>query len=298
MRRTLICGLVAFGWASRLGAQPVPARDLWEFPLGAVFEPAAVAVEPGTGMWNPATIALKPGERLRFGVASLSAGAEQGVDGQVLGAGWRRASGVTLGMSIARASVAGLVRTEVDPQTVGDIQYNTTIVSLAAARLIVPHVTAGVSARYRSGRADVDARNAVAADLGVVADELPWNHARIAISSFLWRPGREIEDRPALLFAADARLFGSSAARETRLGFSYNGVNRGAREQGPFLSVRFDRLEGRAGWYETAAGARSVTRLRSGLALHYAQYVVSIAREEGAAGLRPVYQFSLSSILK
>lgn len=299
MRRVFMCGLVASVWAGVLGAQAVPARDLWEFPLGAVFEPAALAVEPGLGLWNPASMALKAGERIRLGVASLASGSDQGVDGKLFGATLRRSSGVTLGLSVARASVTGLVRTDSDPQTIGDdIQYNTTLVSFGAAREIIPHVTAGASVRYRNGRADVDKGSAVSADLGVILDELPWNHARVAISSFLWRPGREIEDRPALLVAADARVMGRTAQREARLGYSFNGVNRGAREQGPYFSGHLDHLEMRAGWFQTAAGARSVSRIRSGLAFHYGRYVVGIAREEGADGLGPVYQFSLSSLFK
>jgi hypothetical protein len=298
MRCTLTCGLVALLWAPRLHAQAVPARDLWEFPLGAVFEPAALAVEPGAGLWNPATMHLPPGDRLRLGVASLAAGAAQGVDGQLISVAVQRRSGVTVGLSVARASVAGLLRTDSDPQTIGDIPYAATMISAQAARVLVPHVTVGAAVRYRTGTADQDSRTAVAADLGVVADELPWNHARIAIASFLWRPGREVDDRPALLAAADARIAGARTAREARLGYSYNGVNRGAREHGPFVSGRLDWLEARAGWYQTAAGASSVSRVRTGLALHYARYVVSIAREEGASSLGPVYQFSLSSILR
>lgn len=298
MRRMLICGLVACGWASKLSAQAVPARDLWEFPLGAVYEPAALAVEPGVGLWNPATMALKASDRIRLGVASLAAGSDQGVDGQLFGATYRRASGTSLGVSVARASVTGLLRTDSDPQTIGDIPYNSMMLSIGAAREVIPHVTAGVAVRYRSGRSDVDKGRAIAADLGVVVDDLPWNHARVALSSFLWRPGREIQDRPALLMAADARVLGPLAMREARLGYSYNGVNRGAHEQGPYLSGRLDRLEGRAGWFQTSAGARSVSRIRSGLSFHYGRYVVGLAREEGAAGLSPVYQFSLSSIFQ
>lgn len=294
----LICGLVACGWAGRLGAQAVPARDLWEFPLGAVYEPAALAVEPGVGLWNPATMRLKAGERLRLGVVSLSAGSDQGVDGQLFGATYRRPSGVTLGLSVARANVAGLLRTDSDPQTIGDIPYNSTLISVGAARELVSHLTAGVAVRYRSGHADIDRGRAIAADLGIVADELPWNHARVALSSFLWRPGREIQDRPAMLVAADARVMGPTALREVRLGYSYNGVNRGAHEQGPYVAGRLDRIEGRAGWFQTAAGARSVSRIRSGLSFHYGRYVVGLAREEGAAGLGPVYQFSLSSLFQ
>ncbi|WP_353264966.1 hypothetical protein [Gemmatimonas sp.] len=298
MRRTLICGLAAFGWAIRLGAQPVPARDLWEFPLGALFEPPALASEPGAGLWNPATIAVPKGERMRIGVASLATGNAQGVDGQLLAAAWRRASGATIGVSLARAAVGGLVRTDSDPQSVGTIAYNTTLVSLTASRELVPHLTAGAAIRWRNGQSDQLSRNAVAADFGAVLHDLPWRDARVALSSFLWRPGREIEDRPSVMAAADLRLIGVSRIREVRLGYSENAVNRGARERGPFVSGRFGLVEGRAGVMRTSAGAASITRMRTGLALYFARYVVGVAREEGLAGLGPVYQFTLSSLIK
>lgn len=298
MRRLLICGIAACCWARGLAAQPVPARDLWEFPLGAILEPAALAAEPGAGLWNPAASALRPGERIRLGVASMSTGAQQGVDGQLLSASFRRASGTTFGFSVARTSVAGLVRTDSDPQSVGEISYASVLVSATAAKTVLPHVTAGLAVRWREGRADQEVKTAIAADLGVVVHDLPWQNARLAFSSFLWRPGREIDDRPAFVAAVDARLVGDSAARELRLGLSQNNVNRGATERGPFLSGRLDRLEVRAAIVRASAGGSAVTRIRSGLAVYYARYVVGVAREEGISGLGPVYQFTLSSILK
>lgn len=294
----LICGLAAFGWASMLGAQPVPARDLWEFPLGAIYEPPALAGEPGAGLWNPATAALPAGSRYRVGVASLSAGSAQGVDGQLLSASVRRSSGTTIGVSLARAAVSGLVRTDSDPQSVGDIPYHTHLLSLSAARQIVPHLTVGAAARWRSGRSDQRTGSATAADLGAVLHDLPWRNARVAISSFLWRPGREIEDRPSLLAAADVRVAGAGRTREARVGYSQSAVNRGVHERGPFVSGRLDRIEGRAAYVRASAGGGTMSRLRSGLALHYARYVVGIAREEGISGLGPVYQFTLSSFIK
>jgi hypothetical protein len=303
MRRMLICGRAALGLvcmllAASLQAQPVPARDLWEFPLGAVYEPPALAVEPGAGLWNPATLVVPTNERFRLGVASLASAGAQGVDGQVLSGAWRRPGGTSLGLSIARAAVAGLVRTDSDPQSVGTIPYGTTLVSLAAAREIVPHLTAGVAARWRHGRADERAGSAVAADLGAILHDLPWRNARVAVSSFLWRPGREIEDRPAVLAAADFRVAGDSRTREARFGYSESAVNRGARERGPFLSGRFDHVEARLGYVRADAGGVSFTRIRSGLSLYYARYVVGVAREEGISGLGPVYQFTLSSLIQ
>ncbi|HEY0931507.1 MAG TPA: hypothetical protein VGE27_16410 [Gemmatimonas sp.] len=298
MRRILICGLAAFGWASRLEAQAVPARDLWEFPLGAIYEPPALASEPGAGLWNPATIALRPGERYRFGVASLAAGSAQGVDGQLLSGAMRRESGTTLGLSVARAAIGGLVRTDTDPQAVGDIPYATWLVSVTGARELVPHLTVGAAVRWRYGRADQVTGNALAADLGAVLHDLPWRNARVAVSSFLWRPGREIDDRPALLTAADLRVAGTTTEREVRAGFAYDNVNRGAQEAGPFVSARRDRVEARLAHLRTDVGGESVNRLRFGLSLYYARFAVGVAREEGVSGLGAVYQFTLSSIIK
>lgn len=297
MRRKFLCGLAAFAWASGLSAQTVPARDLWEFPLGSVFEPAALASEPGGGLWNPASTRLAGPDRWRFGVASLSSTSDQSVDGQLLAATFRKASGVSFGASVARSAVASILRTETDPQGLGDVPYSTLLASFSAARDIMPHVTAGVAARYREGRADRIVNHAFAADLGVIVHSLPLRDARIAVSSFLWRPGREIDDRPAILAAADARLMGTSE-RETRLGISYNGVNRGAKELGPFLSWRFDRVDLRGAYLRTTASGRTVSRLRWGMALHYARYVVGVAREEGASELGPLYQFTLSSLIR
>lgn len=294
MRRKFLCGLAAFAWAPGLAAQAVPARDLWEFPLGAVLEPAALASEPGGGLWNPATTRLSAGERWRVGVASIASSADQSVDGQLISASYRRASGATFGLSFARTAVASLIRTETDPTRVGDVPYSSLLVSATAARDLLPHVTAGISLRYREGRADREVNNALAADLGVVLHSLPVRDARIAVSSFLWRPGREIQDRPAMLAAGDLRLMGVTD-RETRLGYSYNGVNRGAKEQGPFVSWRFDRVDLRAAYLQTSASGRQVSRIRTGIALHYARYVVGVGREEGASGLGPLYQFTLST---
>ncbi len=296
MRRKVLCGLAIVLWAPGLRAQAVPARDLWEFPLGAVLEPAALAVEPGGGLWNPATLGLGPSARWRAGVASVSSSADQSVEGQLLALSIRRSSGQLFGVSVARTGVASLIRTETDPTKVGDVPYSSLLLSLTAANELVPHLTAGVALRYREGRADRTVNNALAADFGVVLHDLTSRDVRVAVSSFLWRPGREIQDRPAFLAAADVRLMGVKD-RETRFGYSFNGVNRGAKEDGPFLAWRFDRMELRGAYLRTVASGRQVNRVRSGVALHYARYVVGVAREEGASGLGPLYQFTLSSLL-
>lgn len=298
MRRVLLGCLSVLLLPLAADGQSVPARDLLEFPLGAILEPPALAAEAGSGLWNPAMTILEPTARMRFGVTSLAAGSAQGVDGQLLAAAWRRASGTTVAVSLARAAIGGLVRTESDPQSIGTIPYATTMASLTLGRELLPHLSAGVAARWRVGQADQVSRQAVAADVGVVLHDLPLANARVAVSSFLWRPGREIEDRPAVLAAADIRVAGSTLERQTRLGYTLHGVNRGAREQGVFLAGRLDRLELQAAYLAADAGARSVSRLRTGLTLFYNRFAVGIGREEGVSGLGPVYQFTLRSVIQ
>ncbi|MEO7361492.1 MAG: hypothetical protein ABI120_14255, partial [Gemmatimonadaceae bacterium] len=279
-------------------AQPVPARDLWQFPLGAVLEPAAIAIEAGSGIWNPASVAMPADTRLRLGVASLLFSANQGVEGQLIGAAWRRPSGTTLGLSVARAQVGGLIETDDSPQPKGSLTYNSTLISGTVARQVIPHLRVGVAARYREGRTDLVVRSAIAADLGVIIDSVTKHNIRFALSSFLWRPGQERDDQPIFLSAIDARVFTNPKVPDFRLGYSRNVAKGGTGEHGPFASVRYGPIEGRGALVITTAyGARDL-RARSGLALHYARYVVGIGREEGIGGLGPLYQFTLSSVVK
>ena len=299
MRRKFLCGLAATLAALPLRAQPVPARDLWEFPLGAILQPAALSADPAVGLWNPAVHSLGPNEQLRVGVTSLSATTQQGVDGQVAALAWRRPNNATLGFSIARSSIEGIVRTDTDPQAIGEIPYSTLLLSVSSTRELLPGVTVGLAARWREGRVDQETRNAIAADFGVVVRDFPIRDARVAVSSFLWRPGREIEDRPALLAAVDGVVHRSArGTQEIRAGYSFNIVNRGTRQTGPYVLARVDRLEANVAVLASAVAGRRVNRVRSGLALRYARYIVGIGREEGISGLGPIYQFTLSSMLR
>ncbi len=297
MRSLLSCGFPALLLVGTLAAQPIPARDLLEFPLGAVFEPAALAAEPGAGLWNPAAGMLRRGDRWRFSVTALTTAQDQGVAGQLLSAAWRRPSGVTFGASVARSAVSNILRTDTDPQTLGEVPYSSLLASFSASRDVLPNVTIGAAARWRQGSAEGDVRHAVAGDLGILVHDLPWRSARVAVSSFLWRPGREIDDRPAILAAVDARVTGR-ATRDLRLGYSYNGVNRGARESGVFSVLNLDLVEARAALLRTSLAGRSLTRIRYGIGLRFAQYAVGIAREEGVSGLGPLYQYSFSTTLR
>lgn len=307
MRRKLLCGLAATtAWlciSAAAEAQPVPARDLWDFPLGAVGAPAALAVEAGVGLWNPATMALPADMRWRAGVASLSTGVDQGVEGQLLGLSVRRVSGLSLGLSVARAAVTGLVRTETDPQSLGSLRYESWLASVTAARPVTDWLTVGVAARWRQGRAEREVRSAVAADLGAIARYAPWWDARLAIGSFLWRPGREVDDRPIVTLAADARVLGTDVLREVRVGVAAQRATRGqvnltTREFGPFASGRYGPVEARVALPTVRSGSERLARVRFSLALHLARFQVGVGREDANVGLGPLYQFTFSSFGK
>jgi len=298
MRRKFLCGLAAALWGPVLAAQPVPARELWQFPLGAVLEPAALASEAGTGLWNPASVSMPADSRFRVGVAWLSASVSQSVESFLVGASWRGPSGYTLGVSVARAAVGGLVRTDNDPTSVGNIDYNSSLVSATVARQVIPHLTIGFSARFREGRTDLLIRSAIAGDLGLRVDSLTSHHLQIGLSSFLWRPGRERDDQPIFLAAGDARLFARNDWPDIRLGYARGATSGGAREHGPYLSARTGPLEVRGALVITRAYGERDLRARSGLTLHLKRYIVGIGREEGIGGLGPLYQFTLSSLVK
>ena len=303
MRRKLLCGLVtasALLGGSAAAAQPVPARDLWDFPLGAVGAPAALASEAGVGLWNPAMMALPADVRWQAGVASLATGVAQGVEGQLVGASLRRPGGMTIGVSIARTAVGDLVRTETDPQSLGTLRYESWLASVSAARPVTEWLTAGIAARWRQGRAERDVRSALAADVGMVATRASWRDARLAVGTFLWRPGREAEDRPLVTAAADVRVVGSGPLAEARFGLAAQGATRGqvvltTQEIGPFASARIGPLEARAALPSVRGGDERLTRVRFALAVHLRRFVVGVAREDANVGLGSLYQFTFST---
>lgn len=289
-----------------LRAQTVPARDLWDFPLGAVGAPAALAVDAGVGLWNPAMMGLPESMRWRAGVASLSTGVDQGVEAQLVGVSYRRDNGVSLGLSVARAAVSGLIRTDTDPQSLGSLAYESHVTSLTVTRTVLPWLTVGTAARWRHGRAERDVRSALAADIGVLAHApaavaRPLRDARVALGTFLWRPGREPEDRTLVTLAADARALGRSGTAELRLGVAAQGSTRGQRDRstsefGPIASGRLGPVEARiAVPFVRGSEQDGLTRVRFSLALHLSRFTVGVGREDANVGLGPLYQFSFSA---
>ena len=63
-------------------------------------------------------------------------------------------------------------------------------------------------------------------------------------------------------------------------------------------SARTRMFELRGGLARQSAYGFSTTRLRLGLGLRYARYLVGVAREEGTAGLGSTYQFLLTTVFR
>ena len=81
-----------------LRAQQVPGRDLYQFPLGTLAEPGAMASAAGGGFWNPATIALPEGDRLLLAATALNTPIEQAVSAQLATVAYRVTNRFTAGL--------------------------------------------------------------------------------------------------------------------------------------------------------------------------------------------------------
>ncbi|HET7456218.1 MAG TPA: hypothetical protein VFJ74_01100 [Gemmatimonadaceae bacterium] len=285
---------------SVLEAQRVPGRDLFEFPIGAMAEPPALAQQSGVAFWNPAAAAVPPGQRVRLGIAALATPADQSVSAQLVGVAVQLPNFVTAALSVARAGVGDLVRTESDPQSLGTLNYSSSIYSAIVARRSPAHVVSGLAVRYRTGELDGLRRGAVGLDGGVLVDSLLGRRdVRLAASSFLWRPANQADERATMSLAADARLGGDGAQRETRAGYGFSLTEGGAREHYGVGTARYGPWVGRVGLARATTFSESNWRLRLGVGVYYARYVVGVARESGGeAGLPAIYQFSLSSSIK
>jgi hypothetical protein len=294
MRLNDFCAWCALVVPIAAEGQGIPGRDLLEFPLGSLAEGAALSTATGDGFRNPAALALGPAMRARFTVSSLTTGPDQAVAGQIAAVAYRLPRDLTVGLSMARAAVSGIVRTGDDPQPLGeDVPYGTLVLSAQGARAVTRHVTAGVALRYLQGELDRARRDGVGVDAGVVAGDLLGIDGRAAVATFLWCPGGSAGDEPALTGAVDARVLGGDSLRQVRAGYAYSHTARLSREHYVSLSGRAGPLEGRLGVARTYAASRGVTRPRLAIGLHHARYVVSVAREESPYGLSPVYHFTL-----
>ncbi|MDQ8154741.1 MAG: hypothetical protein P3B98_08760, partial [Gemmatimonadota bacterium] len=68
MRRCALLMMAGVLLPGSLRAQLVPGRDLLSFPLGLTAEAAALGTGAGFGLWNPASVAVPAGSRLRLAV--------------------------------------------------------------------------------------------------------------------------------------------------------------------------------------------------------------------------------------
>jgi hypothetical protein len=275
MCRIMFAAVAAAAAMSPLRAQQVPGRQLFDFPLGTMAEAPALASTVGGGFWNPATIALHDGDRLLASVAALTSDIEQGV-------------------SVASASVSELLRTDTDPQTIGDaVPYNSTIVSglLAAAR---GFSSFGVAIRRRAGTVDRVTGHATSIDIGGVVDRPLGLPLRAGVSSFLVSPSRD-QERASGLGAVEGYL--PRTAGDARIGIAWQQDEGGGSERFVYAAGHAGLFDLRGGVAQQRAFGSSTTRVRLGVGIHYGHYLVGVAREDGTAGLGASYQFVLRTVI-
>ena len=278
-------------------AAAIPGRDLLTFPIGLTAEAPALAAQLGSGLWNPATTLLADGNRWRIAAASLSTPADVALSAQLAAMAliWK---GTTIGVSLLHASIGNLLRTETDPQSFGDeVRYGTVMLSASVARRLSPNLSLGVAYRSRTGSLDNVSRTASSVDVGVIFDHLTAFDMTIGASTFLAGAKPDVE-HTSLLLAADLRLIGKDTAKTVRAGYSVQSANGLMTENFAYATARYGIWEARGGPVRTEIFGGANTRLRLGLAVHYAGYIVGVAREESAGGLAPTYQFSLSTLLR
>jgi hypothetical protein len=301
--RAVVTSAAAGGLPAAAAAQPVPGRDLLRFPLGTMDRAAALPTLAGDGLGNPAAIALTGSNRARIGIAALQTPADQGVRGALVAAAAQLPKRLTVGVSVARITVADLVRTDTDPVQTGEIPYGTTLYSATITRLNARRVLAGMALRYREGQVDGTRRGAFGLDAGVLVERLPVLDASLGAATFLWQPGGSGGTGAAsgagavVNLATDLRILGRSELRQLRGGYSLL-VDGRYREHFAFGAARVGMWEGRAGVAVADAYGSQPWRTRLGIVLHYEPYGVGVAREENGAGLGPSYQFTLNASIR
>jgi hypothetical protein len=290
-----VAALVVLSPFHGLQAQQVPGRDLYQFPLGMLAEPASLAAAAGGGFWNPATLALRTGERLLLSATSLNTPIEQAVSAQLGTVAYRVAPRLTVGVQVAQASVTDLIRTDTDPQSIGgEIPYRSTIVSAIAAATR-GGASFGVALRRRSGEMDFTTGHATSLDVGGTMERPGGVPVRLAASTFL-RSVTGKGDRVTTLAAAEGLL--PFKAIDVRAGLAFQRERESGSEIFAFGSARTKMLEIRGGLARQSAYGSTTTRPRLGLGLRYARYLVGVAREEGTAGLGSSYQFLLTTVFR
>ena len=297
------CGGALLIAASPATAQSVPARDLLDFPVGALADAPALAGGPATGLYNPASLApglgAAPAARYRLALGALASPGERELQGQVVQLSAHPVARLGLALSAMHVGVRAIPRTATDPFLItGDAPYGSWVASASGGWRLLRHVSVGVAARYRYGEADTTTAGVLGGDAGVVVDGLLGRlDLRLATASYLWRPNARREDRPGMFAAADARFVGQSATREGRLGYSFAGSRSGVRESYVFMTGRYRYFEATAGVVKADAYGQRNTLHRLAAGLHYARLSASVASEGGTfAG--NMYQLTLSTGFK
>lgn len=277
------------------GAQRVPGRDLVQFPVAGLDRPAALGTDLADGLGNPSTLVVLTGAKLRVGAAALQTPEELAVAAQLLAAAYSLSERTVLGLSAAHWSVDDIPLTTTSPEvTDSDLSYRTVLVSVTAARRNTKHVSVGLALRARMGSAAGSRRTAPAADAGLLVDSL-WRDARLGVASFLWWPAQTEEERASINLAGDLRVWGTSALREARGGLAVEFTEPDERLEFIFASARTGAVAARLGLARTVRWQAGPWRWRIGAGFHYDKYIVGVAREEGAEGIGPVYQFTLNA---
>ena len=277
------------------GAQRVPGRDLVQFPVAALDRPAALGTDLADGLGNPATLVALAGAKLRVGGAALQTPEELSVSAQLLAAAYSLTERTVVGLSAAHWSVDDIAATTTspDPSDV-DVSYRTVMISATAARRNTKHVSVGLAFRARMGSAAGSQRTGLAADAGLFVDSL-WRSARLGVASFLWWPGQAEDEQTTIHTAGDLRIWGTSELREARVGVAADFTEPDERLEFLFSSARTGSVSVRLGLARIVRWQAGPWRSRIGAGFHYDKYVVTIAREEGAEGIGPVYQFTLNA---
>jgi len=297
MSRFIFAALASISLAIPAAAQQVPGRDLLDFPLGLLAEPAPLSSRMTGGVWNPATSMLSSTARAEFGFAGLTTPQEQGVRLDMIAGSLRIRPALTASLSLAQASVSDILRTETDPQSFGgEIRYGTTLLSagVAATR---GNVTAGAAARYRWAALDTEHSGVFGVDFGAILDHVGGSPVRLALSSFLLSPSRS-KEAPTYLAAADLPIVRRDSSLVLRGGYSLSHTDGRGREGYVFTTTTYHQFDASAGLAETSSFGNHDRRLRLGVGVRHAGYTVAIGREDGAAGVGASYQFLLTRVIR
>jgi hypothetical protein len=300
MSRLTFAALASVLVSAPAAAQRVPARDLFEFPLGLLADAPALSTRMPASLWNPASRAADSSARADIGLAGLTTPQNQGAQLGMIGFEYRIRPGLSAALSFAQASVSDIIHTESDPQSIGgEIPYGTSLVSAGLAmtrrRSTFGIWSTGLAARYRWATVDQDNGGALSLDGGVIVDRILGTPFRGAASTFLL--SARSDEAATFMAAIDAPVFRRDST-VVRAGYSASVTQSRGRDDYVFTSVDYRWLNVTGGFDWTSAFADQDRRLRLAVGLRYASYVVAVGREEGAASLGANYQFLVTRSIR